>query len=256
MGRQKNINAMTDRERILVNIAASLAHEVEYYQRLHVVQEHERRWPDSARTIRAEWSMLNRPKYQKGDLVVCFTSTGRQQNPWLISFVEADGCKDDSQGLLLRAIGTNRLCDYSNESFIRIVGIPARLLWEGDQYQLSLKLHRALQKIDNYMHVFRGLECPETGRAVVYIGERWSGVKNPTKPYAVEIPYTKRTSVKAIIAALEGAGFGTREFEPDDGTYNGPMQGLAVIRREDIVKTLQAAGANITRSHNERNGER
>lgn len=245
-GAKIDINVMTDRERILVNIAATLAHEVEYYQRLHVVQAHERQWPDSARRIRAEWSALERPKYQKGDLVVCFTSTGRQQNPWLISFVEADGCKDGPHGLLLRAIGTDNLCDYSNESFIRITGIPARLLWEGDQYQFSLKLHRALSKLDNYMHVFRGLEFPEQGRAVVYIGERWGGLGKPTKPYTVDIQFTKRTTVKAIIAALESGGFGAREFEPDDGTYEGPMQGLAVLTRSDIVQTLQAAGADVT----------
>lgn len=242
----KNVNAMTDRERILVNIAAELAHEVEYYQRLAVVQAHERQWPDSARTIRAEWSAVGRPKYQKGDLVVCFTSTGRQQNPWLISFVEADGCKYDPQGLLLRAIGTNKLCDYSNESFIRITGIPARLLWEGDRYQFSLKLHRALRKLDSYTHVFRGLEFPKPNRAVVYIGERWGGMGKQTRPYTVEMPFTKRTTIKAIIAALEANGFGTREFEPDDGTYQGPMQGLAVITRADVVKTLQASGVDIT----------
>ncbi len=243
---RRNINAMTDRERILVNIAAQLAHEVEYYQRLPVVQEHERRWPDNARSVRTQWGCINRPRYHKGDLVVCFTSTGMRQNPWLISFVEADGCKHDAQGLLLRAIGTNNLCDYSNESFIRITGIPARLLWEGDQYQFSLKLHKALRKLDNYMHVFRGLEFPEPSRAIVYIGQRWGGLDKPTKPYTVEIPFTKRTSIKAIVATLETNGFGTREFEPDDGTYEGPMHGLAVIKRADVVQTLQAAGANIS----------
>lgn len=236
----------TDRARILVNIAAELAHEVEYYQRLPAVQEHEKRWPKSARRIRTEWGMIDRPQYQRGDLVVCFTSTGRQQNPWLISFVEADGCKDDPHGLLLRAIGTGNLCDYSNESFIRITGIADNLLWEGDQRQFSLKLHKALSKIGNYMHVFRGLEFPESNRAVVYIGERWGGMNKPTKPYAVEIRFTKRTSIKAIIAALETNGFGTREFEPDDGTYIGPMQGLAVITRSDVVETLQAGGVAIT----------
>lgn len=240
-----NVNEMTDRERILVNIAAELAHEVEYYQRLPAVQEHERQWPTSARTIRTEWGMMRRPKYQKGDLVVCFTSTGRRENPWLISFVEADGCKDDPRGLLLRAIGTDKLCDYSNESFIRITGIPARLLWEGDQYQFSLKLHRALTKLDNYQHVFRGLEFLEPNLALVYIGQRWGGLGNPTKPYTIEIPFSKRMSIKAIIAHLEKNGFGTREFELDDGTYQGPMQGLAVLTRPDIVKTLQASGVDI-----------
>src|SRR5689334_1884381 len=189
--KKSDVNTMTDRERILVNIASMLAHEVEYYQRLPVVQEHERRWPKNARTIRAEWSAIGRPKYNKGDLVVCFTSAGRQQNPWLISFVEADGCKNDPQGLVLRAIGTNRLCDYSNESFIRIVGIPARLLWEGEQYRFSLNLHKALVRLDSYTHVFRGLEFPEPDRAVVYIGERWGGLGKPTRPYTIELSFTK-----------------------------------------------------------------
>lgn len=235
----------SDRARILINVVSMLAHEVEYYQRLPVVQQHEAQWPDSARNIRAKWDCMGRPQYEKGDLVVCFTSSGRQQNPWLISFVEADGCKDDPRGLLLRAIGTDKLCDYSNESFIRITGIPERLLWEGDKRQFSLKLNKALRKIDNYIHVFRGLEFPEPNRAKVYIGERRGGLNQNTKPYIIEIPFTKRMSVKAVIVALEAGGFGTREFELDDGTYQGPMQGLAVITRPALVKSLQAEGVAI-----------
>lgn len=244
MARKKQ-NVMTDRERILINIAAMLAHDLNYYQMLSVVKEHERQWPNSMRPIRTDWGMFGRPQYKKGDLVVCFTSSGRQQNPWLVSFVEEDGCKHDPQGLLLRAIGTDQLCDYSNESFIKLTGIPARLLWEGDQYQFSLKLHKALNKIGNYQHVFRGLEFPEAFRAAVYIGERWGGLSNPTKPYIIEFPFNKRMSVKSIIATLEANGFGTREFEPDTGDYKGPMQGLAVITRGDLVETLQSQGVKI-----------
>lgn len=235
----------SDRARILVNIVSMLAHEVEYYQRSLAVRQHEAEYPDSARSIRTNWDCIGRPEYKKGDLVVCFTSSGRQQNPWLVSFVEANGCKDDSRGLLLRAIGTDNLCDYSNESFIRITGIPERLLWEGDKRQFSLKLNKALRKLDNYIHVFRGLEFPEPNIAKVYIGERWGGLNKKTKPYTIEIPFAKRTSIKAIITALEAGGFGTREFEIDDGSYEGPMQGLTTITRTDLVKSLQAEGIAI-----------
>jgi hypothetical protein len=233
----------TDRERILVNICAALAHELSHLQSLPEVQRYMQN-PHSLSSVRCSWGYWNKEPFIKGDLVACFTSYARQQNPHLVSFVEGPH-PTDSSGLALRAIGTNDICNYGNESFIRISGIPERLLWEGDRHQFAMKLSRAFAKLDNYGHRFRGLRFREDGLASVFVGEVFGGWGKGTKPYEMQIKFTKRTSIKNIIAQMKEQGFGTREFEPNDGTYSGPMQGLMTVKRDDLVKGLEAQGIEL-----------
>jgi hypothetical protein len=202
---------MTDRERILTNIAALLAEEVCRLQRIPAVREQLAN-PRCLGHIRVE-DPYERPAFKKGDLVLCQTSTGLQQNPFLVSFVEADGNKNDPRGLVLRAIGTNQLCDYSNENFCKITGIQGRFLFEGAQREFSVKLHKALRKIGSYNHRFREVSFPEDWVAEVRIGEPFGGLNKPTKDYLIRIPFTKRMAIKAIVAQLVEQGYGTREFE-------------------------------------------
>lgn len=233
----------TDRERILINIASALAHEVSHLQSLPEV----RRYLDNQHSlsrVRCDWSAFNDREFKKGDLVACFTSHPRQQNPWLIAFVE-DKHPTDASGLVLRAIGSQDTCNYGNESFIRISGIAERLLWEGGKHAFSRKLNKAIAILDSYVHRFRGLEFREEGIASVFIGQVWGGLDKKTKPYELRIKFSKRTSVKNIIAQMQEQGFGTREFEPDDGSYTGPMQGLSCIKRDDLVGTLEAQGIKL-----------
>lgn len=241
VGVEKNF---TDRERILINIAALLASELAHLQSRPDVQRYMAS-PHSLSRIFCEWDLFNKKPFRKGELVVCQSSTGRQQNPWLVSFVEQQGFANEPRGLVLRAIGSRDLCNYGNESFIRINGIAERLLWEGEKHAFSRKLHKALRVLDNYGHRFRGLEFPEDGVATVYIGQVFGGLGKPTKPYSVSIAFNKRTSVKGIISQLKAQGFGTREFELDDGTYSGPMEGFATFTRESLIQTLQAEGVEL-----------
>ena len=206
---------VSDRERILMNIAGMLAQEVSILQRLPAVREYMDSEYSSSH-IRMEDGYANRPKYHKGDLVLCQTSVGRNQNPWILSFVEANGCKNDPSGLLLRAIGGSQLCDYSNESFAKITGIPERLMWEGNKQKFAEKLHKALRKLDTYIHRFRMLSFPEEGQADVTFGEIWGGITKPSKPYILRITYSPKTTIKSITEQLLEQGFGTREFEPKD----------------------------------------
>lgn len=235
---------MTDRERILLNIASHLAAEVSYLQSLPRVKE----WIDSPHSlsrVKVSERWLEKVEYKKGDLVGCSTSIGRQQNKWLISFVEGPHGKGDSSGLALRAVGTNDLCDYGNESFMRITGIPERFLWEGDKHQFSLKLQKALRNFDSWGHRFRGLEFPEPGVAHVFIGEVFGGIGRDTKPYRIDIKFDKKTTIKSIMKQMEAQGFGTREFELMDASYDGPMQGLAKFTRDDVVGALNASGIQL-----------
>jgi len=237
---------VNDRERILVNICAALAHELSNLQSLPEVQRYMAN-PHSLSRVRCDWSSFNRKPFEKGDLVACFTSYGMQQNPHLVSFVEGPH-PNDSSGLALRAIGTNDICNYGNESFIRISGIPERLLWEGSKHEFAQKLSKAFRNLDDYGHRFRGLEFREDGIASVFVGEVFGGSLSKTgqtKPYEIKIKFTKRTTIKNIISQMKEQGFGTRKFELDDGTYAGPMQGLASIKRDDLVKSIEAQGIEL-----------
>lgn len=232
-----------------MNIAALLAAEVSYLQSLPGVRERIAN-PHSLSRVRVEEHWLEKIDHQKGELVGCATSIGRQQNKWLISFVEGPHGKGDSGGLALRAIGTDDICDYSNESFMRITGIPERFLWEGDKHQFSLKLQKALRHFDSYGHRFRGLEFPEPGTAHVFIGEVFGGMGRDTKPYRIDIKFDKKTTIKSVIKQMEAQGFDKREFEVDDGKYDGPMQGLGKITRDDLVGALSASGIQLKEQTN------
>lgn len=234
---------MTDRERILMNIAAMLAKELCNLQSLPSVREYMNN-PHSLSHIRMESGYAPKPKYEKGDLVLCQTSVGRQQNPWLISFVESAGCKNDPSGLLLRSVGEKATCNYGDESCAKIVGIPERLLWEGDKQQFSEKLTKALLKLDTHTHRYRGLRFPKEGQADVTFGEIWGGLRNKTKPYTLRVIYTRKTTIKNIVAQLESQGFGTRKFEAEDGVPTHFMNPQPITRASNVA-TLGAAEIDV-----------
>lgn len=114
---------------------------------------------------------------------------------------------------LIREIGSNRTCDYSNERFIPIRGLSKIDLLEGDKYQFYLKVLKAFARGDDLWHRYGGVEI-EDGKAVIWVRERYGGLKTPTKPYPVTMTWTPKTSIKAILDALRDGGYGTRKFEP------------------------------------------
>lgn len=236
-----------DRERILCNIAAMLAAEVSHLQTLPAVQQY-MTGKHSLTRVLCKREIFDPTPFKKGELAVCWTSTGLQQNPFLISFVEEQGIANDPSGLLLRAIGTDQLSSYGNESFIRVVGIPERLLWEGGKREFSVKLSKAMKKMDCFIHRFRGLTFPSDGVADVYIGEYHGGIlrtKNGSKPYVIHINFDKKTTLKSITAQMEEQGFGKREFEEEDGKDDMPFGNPKAITRADLVGSLNAAGIEL-----------
>lgn len=235
--KKPGLHEMTDRERILMNVAALLAHELYMLQLLPAVKDYIAD-PHGGSRIRIEGGDAN--DMAKGDMVVCATSAGRQENPWIVSYVE----QARENGCLLRSIGTDALINYGNESFLRIKGIPERLLHEGGRRILQEKVHKALRKLDTYIHRFRGIEFISDTEANVWFGECFGGLKGPTKPYAIKVAFDKKTSIKNIIEQLKSGGFGTREFEPDDGTP-GPFHNPRPITRESIVGVLNASGISL-----------
>ena len=236
---------MTDRERILMNIASWLACELDNLQILPAVRQYMNDPHSLSHLVMESEPIFDGKKpFRKGELVMCRTSARIQQNPFIISVVEEDGL-NTGRGLLLRALGTSDTSYYGNESFVRIKGIPERFLWEGDKQRFNEKLMKALRKLDTYIHRFRGLKFPEDGVAEVWFGEMFGGLGKKTKPYSIRIAYNKKTTIKAIIAELKAQGFGTREFEPDDGTDDSPYGNPQPITRDSLIGGLKAVGIEL-----------
>jgi hypothetical protein len=142
-----------------------------------------------------------------GELVMCQTG---QIDDFKIGFivrrVEYGRC-------IIREIGSDRLCDYSNEMFTPIRGLTATQLLEGEQYKFYLKVRKAFERGDEFWHRFGGVDIQD-GAAVIWVRERYGGLKTPSRPFSVDVTWTPKTTIKAILEALRAGGYGTRVFEP------------------------------------------
>lgn len=203
-----------DRERILCNIAAILASELHALHLLPAVQAYVND-DNMGHRVKVKSGTFRKEPYEKGALVACWTSTGRQQNPFLISFVAENGIENDPRGLVLRAIGTNDLCMYGNESFIEITGIQEEMLWEGEKRRFAQKVMKAYRKISDWGHRFRKIEFVDDSTALIWVGEAFGGLRKRSKPYSITTTW-KRVTIKHIEQVMLAQGYGTRQFEPEE----------------------------------------
>lgn len=149
----------------------------------------------------------------KAGMIVMCRTTMSQKHDWAIAevaeVVASDRC-------ILRDLSDGRLLDMSNEGFEPIIGLRASDLWSDEQVELHRKVQKAFKRLDNYTHRYGGLGF-QGNRAIIRVREVWGGtlrLKNRSSvPYAVEIEWSPRTTIKSIEQALLAAGFGEREFE-------------------------------------------
>jgi hypothetical protein len=144
-----------------------------------------------------------------GDLVLAQTGNiSRWKVGWYV--------QKQSDGALIREIGSDKLCNYGNESFRPIVGLENDLrLLEGDRYQFLVKVYKAFARGDEYLYRFGGLRF-DGEDAVITIREAFGGLGGPSQPFDARIRWDKRTSVAAILKAMRDAGYGTRDFRPKE----------------------------------------
>ena len=148
-----------------------------------------------------------------GDLVICQGSWVRGVHDWVVGYV------DEVKGYghcMIREIGTDRLCDISNESFCTIHNIDGDHLLTGDQHLFQRKVLRAFARGDEYSYRYGGVEF--NGRGVTIwvrevFGGRLHGSDTGSKPFHVAMRWRKNSSIKSILLAMRGAGYGTRDFE-------------------------------------------
>lgn len=148
-------------------------------------------------------------KPEPGDLVVGQTGYARGVHEWSIGwFVTAI-----ADGAVIREIGSERLCNYTNEEFIPIVGIDRSRLLEGEKFLFQEKVEMAFARGDEYAYRFGGVDFTGKGTAQIWIREVFGGHNGDSKPFAVEVRFTPKMSVGKILKAMRAGGYGTRKFD-------------------------------------------
>lgn len=195
---------LRDKERILMAVLHRLT-------MTYGIRGHQLTFSEGDAQIQGGFSPSSNAGIKPGDLVVCITSG---IHPWTVG-IAASEYDPHAGGLKVREIGSNRICDVSNDSFYRITGIHPDTFWTYDQNEFVGKVKKAYRKLSDWGHRYRGVEFDgETARIV--IGEVHNGAMGPvTKPYYITLPWSPKTTIKAIVAAMEAQGYGTNTFEID-----------------------------------------
>ena len=192
---------LSDRERILMQIIDRLSGT--FLLMLGAVNERSAFESTSLGTL-THFAYYAEPK--TGDLVLAKTG---HVSEWKIGWY----VEKRYGGAVIREIGSDRLCNYDNESFVPIYGLDPIMLLEGDKREFYVKVMRSFSKGNEYSYRFGGLrfDGPE---AVITIREVFGGMGQQSQPFDVRIVWNKRMSVKAILAAMRAGGYGTKSFRP------------------------------------------
>lgn len=176
--------AMTDKERILILLLNRI-----YTKTLYGSQAKINEWRDMQPGV---FSSKKNP-LQPGDLVTTFTTIF--PNEWMVGYVH-----EIIPGfVVLREIGSNRLCKYGNERFLRIdKELLGYEILEGDQYQTYLKVCKAFSKAD-YSYTFRFKDISFDGNTCTVEGRR--SFSNETA-FTFSFDYRKQKTIKAITAMI------------------------------------------------------
>lgn len=196
---------LSDRERILMTIISQLATtQTLRGPRNSWSSEHYRDSDDRHFVHFAAWKT---PK--AGDLVLAKTG---HVSPWKVGFY-VEPLPGSFGGAVIREIGSNKLCNYANESFEPIVGLHEIELLEGDRRAFYVKVMKAFRRGDEYLYRFGGLKF--TGdEAVIGVREAHGGLRNESVPFEVRIHWNKRMAVSKILEAMRAQGYGTKSFRP------------------------------------------
>jgi hypothetical protein len=173
---------MTDKERILMVIVSRIIPGLMYNN-------------FNGRDEYVKSYMLEPSKLQCGDLV--FANTSITPNDFMVGFVER--IDNDRNCVVIREIGTKRLCDYFNESFsvINKEKLGYEIL-EGVQYKTYQKVLKAFSKYAGYGTRFKSISfdgntCTVQSRKVFSndLLNEWS------------FNYNNKTSIKSIGTAIK-----------------------------------------------------
>lgn len=175
---------MKDKERILMVIITRIIPPLVYLC-------HD--YKDKEEYVKAD--TLNGIKLEKGDLV--YANTSIYPNDFCVGFVDSV----HSEKVVIREIGSKRLCDYYNESFTKInkekLGYE---ILEGVQYQTYKKVLKAFSNIDGRTR-FRSIEF-DGNKCTVTSRNKFENEISGT----VEFEYNSKTTIKHITNLLNKKG--------------------------------------------------
>lgn len=186
---------MTDKERILMCIVTRIIPAVDLYNSYRNDSNGDN-WAIKGNLFRQE-------ELKNGDLV--YACTPRTPNDWMVGFV--DHVDKERDCVVIREIGTDRLCDYSNESFTLIN--KERLgyeILEGVQYKIYNKSLKAFSDYVGYCTRFHSIKfdgdkCFLSARTMFQSDIDWT----------VEFEYSSKTTIKSIGKLLEEKENGKKE---------------------------------------------
>lgn len=201
---------LTDRERILTTIIRELAMAQSLKPHAAGQWSSEPYWDKSTKRYHVHFAPWKQDNLNRGDLVLA--RTGRSVHEWTIGFY-VEALPAEQGGAVIREIGSERLCDYYNEAFEPIIGLTKTQLLEGERYRFYEKVLEAFARGREYTYRFGGVDFNEDNTAVIWVREVFGGLDHDSVPFAVTIPWTRKTSVKAILAEMRKQGYGTRVFE-------------------------------------------
>jgi hypothetical protein len=198
---------MTDRERILSAVVSELATTQLLCRGGYSEQDFKGRGLGDTDAPYVHFAYYREPV--AGDLVLAKTGHNSEWKiGWYVRRLDAA-----LGGAVIREIGSERLCNYSNEGFVPIVGMYKSEILEGLQYKISRLVQMAFKKGDEYSYRFAGVEFVEGNKAIIWVREVWGGLSKPSKPFSIELIYDKKTTIKKILEVLRAGGYGTRKFE-------------------------------------------
>jgi len=199
------MNELTDKERILIRIIEKLSStQIMLYHNGYSANAFEQKfstWTDKY----IHFAYYDKPK--PGDLVLAKTGG---MSKYKIGFY----IKDIPDGGLIREIGTNNQCNYTNEQFIPIRNLDEIDTLEGDRYQFYIKVLKAFKKGDLYIYRYGGIDFKDDNIATIYIREAFGGLSTEgSQPFSVKIKWDKKTTIKSILEIMRKGGYGTHKFK-------------------------------------------
>lgn len=140
------INQMTDKERILTYIINRCSALI-MFNGISLL--------DDDKKVKFEYINSDCSNLKIGDLVEC---TNFITTAYDIGFVHEIKTPYE---LVIREIGTKRLCNYSNQQFKIIRNIPKEVLHEGINYEFYRKCQKCFRKGEIYWYAFEDFEITD-----------------------------------------------------------------------------------------------
>lgn len=176
---------MTDKERILMAIVTRIIPGL-LYGSFNKKEEY------------VKPQMLDNHRLSKGDLV--FANTSIVINDFIVGFV--DHLEEDC--VVIREIGSNRLCNYYNETFsvINKEKLGYEVL-EGLQYKIYQKVLKAFAKYTNYWTRFKSISF-EGNTCTVQARQSFEN----NLLFEISFPFNSKTTIASIGQLLKEKEYG------------------------------------------------